>query len=129
MRLFENFRKHRALRRYVRKLPRLLIKSYGYSKFYTVSQISRTIERAGLSPHYVHYAIALFSELEEFRRFRHELGADYDYDLMRAEIVRRYFPDYSSVTADFSGMPAGGDAAAYADFGGAGDAGVGGRGH
>jgi hypothetical protein len=49
MELVENFKRNRAIKSYIRKLPSLLAKDYGRSNTYTPKQVKRTIQRYGLS--------------------------------------------------------------------------------
>ena len=83
--------KRRAIRAYTRRLPRLLSKDYGYSQSYTPKQVRRTVERSGLDIEYSCYAVAMFSERDDFNQFHHELGEICDYDAMRAEVADRHF--------------------------------------
>lgn len=107
-----SYAKSRAIRTYTRQLPRLLSKDYGYSRSYTPKQVRRTVERSGLPVEYSCYAVAMFSDRENFNQFHHELGEVCDYDAMRAEIADRHFHgnaafDVSDVFT-ISSEPAGG---------------------
>jgi hypothetical protein len=84
---FRSFGRRRAIRSYARRLPRLLIRDYGYSRTYTPQQVRRTVERSGLSVAHSCYAIAMFSDRDGFDHFHREIGEHCDYDVMRAEIA------------------------------------------
>jgi len=88
---FKNIRKRRAIRGYVRQLPRLLVKDYGFSQAYTPAQVRRTIERAGMSTDYGCYAISMFSDESDFVAYHNALGEGCDYAAMRAEIAASHF--------------------------------------
>lgn len=85
-----HIRKRRAIRSYLTKLPRLLAKNYGLSDSYTTKQIKRTIETAGLNSEYSCYALAIFSNRDEFDQFHHDIGEFCNYDGMRSEISQDY---------------------------------------
>jgi hypothetical protein len=51
LKFIRRFKKNRAIKSYVNKLPGLLATDYGRSTHYRPSQIKRTIERAGLTPY------------------------------------------------------------------------------
>lgn len=85
------YKKHKAIRSYLRKLPRLLVKNYGYAKIYTPSQVRKTIERSGLDVDFSCYGIAIFSDRDGFDEFHQEIGETCDYDAMRAEVGEGYF--------------------------------------
>lgn len=91
MGLIENFKRNRAIKSYIQKLPRLLSKDYGKSKTYTPKQIKSTIDRSGLSPIYACYGIALFSEKGLFDEYHQEIDEVCDYDDMHCEIADKHF--------------------------------------
>jgi hypothetical protein len=93
-------KKNRAIKSYVKKLPRLLAKDYGRSAHYRPLQIKRTIERAGLDPIYSCYAVAMFSLREDFIQFHVDVGETCDYDAMRADIARSHFSSDADFTVD-----------------------------
>ena len=125
----KSFRKSRAIRSYMRRLPALLVNDYGASRSYTAQQVRATIERAGLNTDYACYALAMFTDRDMFAEFHVGIGEHCDYDAMRSEISHAYLHG----TADFSvsdivglssadGAHVGGshDAAAGHDHGGGG---------
>ena len=85
------FRKQRAIKSYINKLPLLLAKDYGSSKRYKPQQIRSTIMRSNLDDFYSCYAISMFSNREDFEQFHLENGEPCDYDIMRGEVIERHF--------------------------------------
>ena len=100
MNFISRFRKRRAIKSYVKKLPRLLAKDYGRSAHYRPLQIKRTIERAGLDVVYSCYAVAMFSLREDFTQFHTDVGENCDYDAMRAEVGHSHFSGDAGFTVD-----------------------------
>ncbi|WP_414126927.1 DUF6559 family protein [Vreelandella titanicae] len=47
MGLLDNFKKKRAIKSYIEKLPNVLVNDYGRQEYYTQLQVRRSIERAG----------------------------------------------------------------------------------
>ena len=89
----------RAIKGYARRLPRLLVKDYGGAKAYTPAQIRATILRHGLNPHFVSYAVAMFSDRERFEQFRAEHGETRDFDEIRGHAALSSFggPDLTAI--------------------------------
>jgi hypothetical protein len=85
------FKRRRAIKAYVKKLPGLLVKDYGRLSNYKPLQVRRTIERAGLDTTYACYAVAMFSSREDFAQFHMDSGESCDYDAMRGEVAREHF--------------------------------------
>ncbi len=69
MGLIKNFNRNRAIKSYIKMLPSLLTKDYGYSKTYTPKQIKKTIERSGLSVTDACLGIVMFSGREAFDQY------------------------------------------------------------
>jgi hypothetical protein len=84
-------RKRRAIRGYVRKLPRMLRADYGFSHNYTPHQVRATIDRNGLNQYYSCYAISMFSDRTDFAQYHESTGETCDYDMMRAEVATSHF--------------------------------------
>lgn len=97
---FKNFRRNRAIKSYIEKLPRLLAKDYGKSGSYTPYQIKKTIKRYKVSSaSHVCYGIALFSDKRAFDQYYSEIGESYDYGVMRSVIAGLHFcgnPNFSA---------------------------------
>lgn len=96
MGLISNFRKKRAIKSYLKKLPTLLAKDYGGSQSYTPQQVKKTIERNKLPVIYSSYAIAIFSNLDGYNQYHQELGEICDYDALRGEIADKHFSGNSN---------------------------------
>ncbi|HEX3992712.1 MAG TPA: DUF6559 family protein [Acetobacteraceae bacterium] len=83
-------RKRRAIRGYVRKLPRMLCVDYGFAQAYTPQQIRATIERNGLNLDHLAYAVAMFSDPAGFAQFHENTGDRYKWTAMRDEVAAYY---------------------------------------
>lgn len=126
MELIKNFKKNRAIKSYIKKLPSLLAKDYGASKTYTPMQVRKTIERSGLSVDYSCYAIAMFSNRELFDEYHQETGENCDYDAMRTDIANQHFhgdaefssSDISALSYDSGGLDSAGFDGGGSDVGG-----------
>lgn len=129
MELVANFKRNRAIKSYIKKLPSLLAKDYGKSKTYTPKQVKKTIERSGLSVSDACYGIAMFSSREAFDQYHQETGESCDYDAMRTEIADQHFQgnsgfeigDIASVSSDYGGGFDAGGFDGGGDGGGSGD--------
>ena len=102
MKFFSIFRKNRAIKRYLRKLPALLKKDYGSSKEYTPMQVKRTAERYGLGVVYICYGIAMFSGRIPFDVYHQETGEECNFESMRMELGDNYFHGNSNFDAGSS---------------------------
>ncbi len=91
MQLIKNFKRKRAIKSYIKKLPRLLEKDYGKSKIYTPMQVKKTIERSKLSVDYACYGIAIFSTKKAFDNHHIETDESCNYDQMHSEIADSHF--------------------------------------
>lgn len=92
------WRKRRAIRFYVRKLPRMLRSDYGFSRTYTPRQVVATIERNGLNRDHAAYAIATFSDPAGFVQFQESDGEHYNYEAMREDVAFNYFNGNTNFT-------------------------------
>jgi hypothetical protein len=91
-------RKRRAIRGYVRKLPRMLRDDYGFSRTYTPRQIVATIERNGLNRDHSAYAVAMFSDPAGFAQLHESAAEHYNYEAMRDEVAFNYFNGNTNFT-------------------------------
>ena len=125
MGLFERFKARRAIKAYARRLPRLLQKDYGGSDAYTPAQVRKTIERHGLDSTHYSYAIAMFSDRDDFDQFHSQFSESVSYDEIRSEIAHHHFGgDVTFSMSDMSSDSFGADGAHHAgDFGGNSDTG------
>ena len=98
MKIIEYFKKRRAIKAYVRVLPRLLKKRYGKHKKYTEGQVKKTVEVAGLDQQYVDYALAMYIGRREFEAMTKVRGLSWDYDEVRQEVADDHFNGDSGFT-------------------------------
>jgi hypothetical protein len=96
--LYRTWRKRRAIRSYVRKLPGLLAKRYGYKRWYTPAQIRRTAEDYDLDTDYLCYAYATYADVADFVAFHTESGQSCSYEEMRGEVADHFFQGHSDFT-------------------------------
>jgi hypothetical protein len=101
--LLRSVAKRNAVRSYVTRLPRLLVKDYGRSETYTPAQVSRTIARYKLNADYECYAIAAFSGPDHFAAHHDALGQTCDYAAMRTELAAAHF--HGNTQFSISDMP------------------------
>lgn len=83
--------KRRAIRAYLRQLPRMLRRDYGFSQAYTPDQIRATIERNGLNRDHSAYAVAMFSDPAGFAQFLEKAGEQYNRGALQDELANYYF--------------------------------------
>jgi len=100
MKIIQDFKKRRAIKSYITKLPRLLARDYGSSKTYTPKQVRNTIERSNLDAYYSCYGVAMFSSRADFDEFHSENGESCNFDAMRAEIAHSHFGGNEEFTLD-----------------------------
>lgn len=106
MNFFSNIKKNRAIKSYIRKLPRLLNNDYGREKQYTPKQIRSTAERHGLNLFYISFGIAMFSDKSQFDKYHKEIEGNCCYEDMRSEVGNKYFGgDSSFEVSSFVGVP------------------------
>ncbi|MCX2781160.1 DUF6559 family protein [Microbulbifer thermotolerans] len=92
-------KKNRAIKLYLRKLPRLLQKDYGRSKRYRPKQVRATIERSGLPVEFSCYAILIFCSKKAFDRYHTEMGETCDYEAMRSYVGNLFFNGNTNFSA------------------------------
>ena len=93
MGLLGRLRRRRAIRSYVRELPRLLQRDYGAARWFSMQQVTRTVERAELSREYLPYALLMFSDPAAFERHRQQTGETLDVEMMRRDLGPARFYD------------------------------------
>lgn len=126
MGFFADLLRRRAIRSYIRRLPRQLLRSYGDCRHYTPQQVKRGIERAGLNKSYTSYAAAMYCRREDFDA-EYSTQPPSDYNVLRAEIAGRYFggdADFSLGDIHAAAAHSGADGGPI-DGGGSGDGGSG----
>ncbi len=122
--LLKGRRRRRAIRDYVRRLPRLLRRDYGPGRHYTPAQIRASIARGGLDVPNSCYALAMFSDEATFDSYHAAIGEACDFGAMRAEVAETQFHGDVSFTAEQADA-----AAASAEPGWHGGHDTGGHGH
>lgn len=122
--MFKHFFRNRKIKKYARKLPLELKKSFGQKKFYTKAQVDKALEQrkltsrdnAGIMAYC--YAYAMYCSPKEFRAIHEQVGEVCDYNAMREDISYTLFgssTDFSFVTLlseashSESGLFSGGD--------------------
>ncbi len=98
MSIINHYKKNKAIKSYIVKLPKILSKDYGKSEFYTPQQVSKSIERSGLQTIYTYFAISMFCVRESYDSYYQTPGQAVSYDDSRTEIADSYFNSYT----DFS---------------------------
>lgn len=130
MKIFENYKRKRAIKKYIGRLPFLLARDYGRSNTYTPKQVKSTIERSGLNTTFAFYGIVMFSSSEELMAYQNEVDEVYDIDTLRSEIADQHFggnssfnvTDIESVSSSYgSSFDDGGFGSGGGDGGGGGD--------
>jgi hypothetical protein len=98
-RLWQWSQRRRAIRRFLRVLPRRLLEDYGHQGPYTPLQIEATIRRHKVSsPRYADYAAALFCDADQLRQIQTNDVRSPDYGALREELAGPYFggdPDFT----------------------------------
>lgn len=98
MSIINHYKKNKAIKSYIVKLPKILSKDYGKSEFYTPQQVSKSIERSGLQTIYTYFAVSMFCVRESYDSYYQTPGQAVSYDDSRTEIADSYFNSYT----DFS---------------------------
>ncbi len=134
MSIINDYKKNKAIKSYIVKLPKILSKDYGKSEFYTPEQVSKSIERSGLPTIHTYFAISMFCVQESYNRYYQTPGQAVSYDDSRAEIAGSYFnshTDFSpkhidTISEDYNSNVPFNSLADGGDFGGDGGGGDGG---
>lgn len=98
MSIINHYKKNKAIKSYIVKLPKILSKDYGKSEFYTPQQVSKSIERSGLQTIYTYFAISMFCVRESYDSYYQTPGQAVSYDDSRTEIADSYFNSYTDFT-------------------------------
>lgn len=91
---YAQFKKDKAIRSYIIRLPALLALSYGHSDIYTPEQVIKSIELSSLPQDYKSYAVVMFCDREAFERYYQITDEPWIYDDLRAKIARLHFHGY-----------------------------------
>lgn len=93
-------RKRRAIKRFLRRLPRPLFEEFGRDP-YTPGQIETTIRRLRLAPPaYWPYALAIFCDADQLKLLRAQRNGDDDYERLRGEVGDAFFGGDAGFTAN-----------------------------
>ncbi|MGB7299687.1 MAG: DUF6559 family protein [Burkholderiaceae bacterium] len=88
MKVYERWRRSRAKRKIVRRLPQLLESRYGADKYYSAGQIDTTLKVGRFSAHYQEYAYALAMPVEAAAKHFRDKGVA---ETLRTEIANEFF--------------------------------------
>ena len=89
--MFQRLKQWSAIKAYVLKLSLELFSRLGKQHYYSVGQVTQTVERAGFQPDYLPYAHALFCQRKDFRRRYKRSEFRERYESLRGEVSQRYF--------------------------------------
>ena len=124
MGLLDNFKKKRAIKSYIEKLPNVLVNDYGRQEYYTQLQVRRSIERAGLNSQHQHYALAMYTNHPEFVVYQSEIHENFSYEELREEVGGAYFSgstEFNCSSVITASASFGGDTSSMDCSGGGGD--------
>lgn len=114
--MFEWYRKRRALKRIVRRLPRELARRFGATDAYTADQVKTVLKEGRYDPRYWNYALVLCLLADSAAA---EVGGAAQVDGMRGELGDRFFHGDSGFTVETARLDAGaGFAQGHHDIGG-----------
>lgn len=95
--LIERWLRRRAIRGYMRRLPRRLFEDYGHAGPYTPAQVEATLRRHKAGPlNHAAYAVAIFCDPKKLPPF--DPGHGPDYGAMRTEVGDAFFGGDSGFT-------------------------------
>jgi len=98
-RLWRRYRRHRAIRRFLKILPRRLFEDYGHRGPFTPAQVETTNRRYKVSsPEYDEYAVALFCDPDQLRQIKSADIKGSNYESVRDDLATSYFggdPDFT----------------------------------
>ncbi len=86
--MFENYKRRRATKNYLRLLPLALAKRYGVGDYYTSGQICQTVEQLKLSITYINIAKVLFMLPKEAET---DISSSETYAGIVGELSSKYF--------------------------------------
>ncbi len=91
MDFFSNFKKNRAIKSYIKKLPPLLSRAYGHSQKYAPEQINEASKYLGLNFEHIGYAYAILSTRDDFNSYVGKAGLKIKFNHLRKEVADKYF--------------------------------------
>ena len=104
--MIRHIKRYLAIRSYMLRLSRELIRRFGKHSFYSVEQVSQAVQRGKLSSAFIAYAHASFCSQKDFDTFYEPMRVACSYQGLRSMIGRRYFSgdmdfDAKTITARF----------------------------
>lgn len=93
------FQRRRAIKSYVLKGSQELRRRFGIKRWYSVEEVSSSVEEAGLSTAFVAYAHAVFCNRDAFDAFYGALKLRSTYDGLRNEVSCRFLGGARDFTA------------------------------
>jgi hypothetical protein len=89
--MIRHIKRYLAIRSYMLRLSRELIRRFGKQSFYSVEQVSQAVQRGKLSSAFIAYAHASFCSQKDFDTFYEPMGVACSYQGLRSVIGQRYF--------------------------------------
>lgn len=89
--MFQRVKRYFAIRSYVERLSRELVRRFDRRPFYSIEQVLQAAQRGGFSMTFIAHAHAVFCREEDFDAFYRPDGAGCNYQNLRRTIARRYF--------------------------------------
>lgn len=101
----------RAIKKIAKRMPAVLVSSYGYSETYTSGQVGTALEKTGCNPDYVDHAYAMFCDESTFNE-----ASGGNYESLHQEVADTCFggnngfgfSDATSFSSGFGGGDGGG---------------------
>ncbi len=95
-------KKHYSIKRCVLKLGPALAQGFGGSKFYTVPQVEKTLQKLESPVFFPEYAFALYCTKQNFIDYCSKQGWNCNYETLKQEIVKKNFEIPGSENHDFN---------------------------
>ena len=83
-------KRYLAIRSYVLRLSRELVRRFGKRSFYSLEQVTQAVQRGNLSAAFIAYAHAAFCTQKDFDAHYEPLGVSCNYRALRHTVGRRY---------------------------------------
>lgn len=89
-RMIRFVKRYWAIRSYVKRMSRDLVRRFGKKSFYSIDEVRQAVQRGKFSEGFIAYARAAFCSQEDFDAHYKPLGVRCTYDGLRRTIGRRY---------------------------------------
>ena len=89
--MFRSIKQRLAIKSYVTKLSLVLLSCFGKKHYYTIDQVTQTMQRSGFTTVYLAFAHALFCNRGDFKRHYDPLKVRCTYEGLRARASHLYF--------------------------------------